>query len=89
MHAQDSCACTRFSCMHKTLVHAQDSCACTRLFSFFTCVYLFLDFNALVQNPSRMVREDPMGIPNPLNNSKMYLFICIYIYIYIQFYMIN
>ena len=23
------CACTRFSCMHNTLVHAQHSCACT------------------------------------------------------------
>ena len=27
--AQDSCACTRFLCMHNTLVHAQHSCACT------------------------------------------------------------
>ena len=26
---QDSCACTRFLCMHNTLVHAQHSCACT------------------------------------------------------------
>ena len=25
-----SCACTRFLCMHKNLVHAQDSCACTK-----------------------------------------------------------
>ena len=25
---QDSCACTRFLCMHNTLVHAQHSCAC-------------------------------------------------------------
>ena len=25
----DSCACTRFLCMHNTLVHAQHSCACT------------------------------------------------------------
>ena len=24
-----SCACTRFLCMHNTLVHAQHSCACT------------------------------------------------------------
>ena len=29
VHAQDSCACTRFLCMHNTLVHAQHSCACT------------------------------------------------------------
>ena len=28
-YAQDSCACTRFLCMHNTLVHAQHSCACT------------------------------------------------------------
>ena len=28
---QDSCACTRFLCMHKILVHAQHSCACTTL----------------------------------------------------------
>ena len=26
---QHSCACTRFLCMHNTLVHAQHSCACT------------------------------------------------------------
>ena len=26
---QDSCACTRFLCMHNTLVHAQHFCACT------------------------------------------------------------
>ena len=32
VHAQDSCACTWFLCMHKILVHAQDSCACTRIF---------------------------------------------------------
>ena len=31
VHAQDSCACTRFSCTHKILVHAQDSCACKRI----------------------------------------------------------
>ena len=29
VHAEDSCACTRFLCMHNTLVHAQHSCACT------------------------------------------------------------
>ena len=29
VHAQDSCACTRFLCMHNTLLHAQHSCACT------------------------------------------------------------
>ena len=29
VHAQDSCACARFLCMHKILVHAQHSCACT------------------------------------------------------------
>ena len=28
---QDSCACTRFLCMHKILVHAQHCCACTTL----------------------------------------------------------
>ena len=26
---QDPCACTRFLCMHNSLVHAQHSCACT------------------------------------------------------------
>ena len=26
---QESCACTRFSCMHNTLVHTQHSCACS------------------------------------------------------------
>ena len=29
VHAQDSCACTRFLCLHNILVHAQQSCACT------------------------------------------------------------
>ena len=38
MHAQDSCACTRFLCMHKIPVHAQDSCACTR----FLCMHKIL-----------------------------------------------
>ena len=31
VHAQESCACTRFLCMHKILVRAQESCACARL----------------------------------------------------------
>ena len=31
MHAQESCAGTRFLCMHKNLVHAQESGACRRI----------------------------------------------------------
>ncbi len=30
VHAQDSCACIRVLCMHKSPVHEQESCACTR-----------------------------------------------------------
>ena len=32
-NCQDSRACTRFLCMHNTLVYAQHSCACTTLLS--------------------------------------------------------
>ena len=38
---QDSCACTRFLCMHRILVHAQQSFACTRIF----CMHQNLDFH--------------------------------------------
>ena len=42
--AQESCACTRFFCMHKSLVHAQNSCACTR----FLCMQFLSLFGLIV-----------------------------------------
>ena len=49
---QDSCACTRFLCMHNTLVHAQHSCACTG------------GARAQGQDPKRALAQAGPQIPN-------------------------
>ena len=44
VHAQGSCACTRFLCMRKSLVHAQGSWVCTR----FWCSTSFLRMHKIL-----------------------------------------